>query len=243
MCAQASAHAVTPPARSLGATRALTLPISDIAPSSRLLVSSRPWVWRQSVKVYHHLCPRTSLDPVDCIVDPRDHLVWWTFRRRLELRRLFSCPGSTARRGILSGISLAVEAVLHPLSGHLQMLTCLVVDIIRKRPPSDTPQPPSCTVPPCRLTMGGVGWSLPCLFPGAAKPLARDETRNSGPGRCAVVSVFRAAEEVGHRNIRLCRYLLVGDGVNLRPVCEFAHSCQEISVPLLALRIDSCDVW
>jgi hypothetical protein len=51
--------------------------VRDIAPFLRLLVSSSSYTCCQSVQVYHqHLCPRMSLDPVDHILDPGDHLAW-----------------------------------------------------------------------------------------------------------------------------------------------------------------------
>jgi hypothetical protein len=68
----------------------------DMVSSSRLLVPSSPWVWCQAFLVHHHLYPRMSLDPADCVIDPRHHRVvvflWW-----LEFTWLFFGPCRTVQ--------------------------------------------------------------------------------------------------------------------------------------------------
>jgi hypothetical protein len=59
------------------------------------------------------------------------------------------------------------------------------------------------------------------------------------------VQLFRgpeAAGKVGHWGIRQGRCLLARDSVKLRPLGEVVRKNQEVSVPSLALRKESCDV-
>jgi hypothetical protein len=120
--------------RGTGQACTVTLQVCNTAPSLRLLILNCPLIRRQSVQVYyHHLHPWMSLDLADHIIDLGDHLAW-AFPGWLELRWLSYGPGWAVQPDLLSfleshGIDQAVVAGLHLVTGHLQMLSGIIMDV------------------------------------------------------------------------------------------------------------------
>jgi hypothetical protein len=90
----------------------------------------------QSIQVYcHNLRLAMYLDHVDYIVNPRDHPVR-AFSGWLKLRRLRPDQGQAIQQSLVSflesrGNGHAVIAGLHPVFGHIQMLTGIMTDVMQ----------------------------------------------------------------------------------------------------------------
>jgi hypothetical protein len=83
---------------------------------------------------YHHLKPGIPLDPVYHIIYPGDYLVW-AFPRGLKLERCPLRAGSATEPHsvalmVTCGVGWFIVPSFHPVTGQLQVLVGIRVDIM-----------------------------------------------------------------------------------------------------------------